>query len=145
MACNIKNKNIRHSARSNYGLHFYLRSWVSVLRKRRCTFSRQNAHNFASKSAWISCQAIDMYLVHRHIMKLRLKRGTWFRLHLTHLGNCETNASSCFVKHGWKLSSSKELLKPMFVAFKFSTLKIKVTDYLKPTDDSVLCFWFLFS
>ena len=34
----------------------------------------------------------------------------------------------------------KELLKPMFVAFKFSTLKIKVSDYLKPMDDSVLCF-----
>ena len=39
---------------------------------------------------------------------------------------------SCFVKHGFKLFTSQKLLKPIFVDFKLNTLKIQVSDDLKP-------------
>ena len=45
-----------------------------------------------------------------------------------------------FVKHGSKLYSTKKLFRPMFVDFKFSTLKIQLSDYLKPMENSVFQF-----
>ena len=43
-------------------------------------------------------------------------------------------------KPGWKLFPSEKLLKPMFVDFKFSTIKIQVSDYLTPRENSVFLF-----
>ena len=43
-------------------------------------------------------------------------------------------------KPGWKLFPSEKLLKPMFVDFKFSTIKIQVSDYLTPEENSIFLF-----
>ena len=45
---------------------------------------------------------------------------------------------SCFVKHGLNLFSSWELFKPILVGFKFSTLKIQVTNHLNPKQNSLI-------
>ena len=47
---------------------------------------------------------------------------------------------SCFVKHGLNLFSSWELFKPILVGFKFSTLKIQVTNHLNPKQNSLFSF-----
>ena len=42
------------------------------------------------------------------------------------------------MKHSLKLFSSKKLLKPIIVDFKFRTLKIQVTDYTNLLENSVI-------
>ena len=47
---------------------------------------------------------------------------------------------SCFVKDDLNLFSLWELFKPILVGFKFSTLKIQVTNRLNPTENSLFTF-----
>lgn len=47
---------------------------------------------------------------------------------------------TCFVRHGWKLVSSKMLLTAVFGNLKFSEMKLKSIDNLNPLKNSICSF-----